>query len=388
MAADKKYGRSVFTENRFGVANQNKDAMTLHFRRKPRLALTLLGAMSILSACATPPPVQQPLPLPPAPIVRAPAPVIIAQPEPAPPPPMVIPTRSLEQRLRDPLVRAAAGHASLMQTVSLTSAVPISSDADLNRTMDALTAGFSPRLGPGLTSYGALVGAQNSQFVDSVRAEAEAVGMEGVIYQLYADPNYAASFSGASSAALDIHAAWSADKAAIASAAAAMKQQSYALQKDPAWKRKRSDDRKTRIAAIKSAGATRTNAGTSVMRGIAQAGAIPSYDYESAAKRAQFWQAFGRSQAPTSYNPSTAMTPRIKRALTLAALEALGGTGEQSQTWIENYMTTPVLAQCSNWSRLHTEQCVAAGHYKFEDAFCVAEHQLSDLDECLTKSGF
>lgn len=357
--------------------------MTKHIKKNISNSLIFAASAALLSACATPAP-------PPPPIVEAPAPVVVIMPEPlpAPKPRLTIPQRSVDQRLQDPLVRAAAGHASLMQTMSLVSAVPISTADDLNRNMDSLTAVFSPRLGPGMMSYGALVAAQNSQFTDSVIAEAEAVGVEGVIYKLYSDPNYASAFAGAPSAAMDINAAWAADKSMIASAGAAVKQQSYDLQKDPAWKKQRTDDRKARIASIKSAGRTRPMAGTTVMRGIAQAGAIRSDDFDAGAKRAEFWQAFGRSGAPNAYSPSTQMGPRVKKALTLAALETLGATGQPSQTWIQNYLTTPVLAQCSNWSRLHTEQCVAAGHYKYEDAFCVAEHQLTDTSECLTKARF
>ena len=75
-----------------------------------------------------------------------------------------------------------------------------------------------------------------------------------------------------------------------------------------------------------------------------------------------------------------------RKALTLSALEILGATGSDSSEWIENYMTSPRLTQCVNTARLNTEQCIAAGHFKYEDAFCIAEHELKEISDCLAQS--
>ena len=336
-----------------------------------------------IAACETtpaPPPPPQIVYAPaPEPVVYAPPPVIVA--------PLSVPQRSADVRMNETLVRSAASHAGVMRRVTRAAATPISSKDDLNRMMDDLTVLFSPTLGAGMTSYGALVATQNTQFVDSVLDKAQSDGLDSVVYQLYASPDYATQFSGSYGAAADVAAAWQEDISVIRSAGAQIKQQSYSLQKQPTWKKQRADSRKERIAALKSSRNILASIDSTSQRDIAAAGAVSSRDFDGPERTAAFWRAYSKS----GVSPGTAtprMSQRMKRALTLAALDTLGATDGKSSAWIANYTTTPVLNQCTNWARLHTEQCLAAGHYKYEDAYCIAEHQLTDGSECLSKSGY
>lgn len=349
-----------------------------------RQILPLFGLALWVSACATPPP-------PPAPvIVAAPPPVqtapVITAPAPVAPPPINIPMRSTDQRMSEALVRSASSHAGFMRAAQRAGYADIQTKDDLNRIMDDLTVAYSPLMGAGLTSYGALVAAQNTQFVDSVLDAAQNESVDRVVYQLYASPDYVTQFSGAYAGASDVASAWAEDKAALVNSAAALKQKSYDLQKDPAWKKQRADSRKERIAALKTSSSVVASIEQSAQRDIASAGAISSRDFTGPERSAAFWRAFGKTSVPIGGNP--VMSRRMKKTLTLAALETLGATGTDSSAWIRNYATTPQLNQCTNWIRLHVEQCLAAGHYKYEDAYCIAEHQLSDTAECLTKSGY
>jgi hypothetical protein len=47
-------------------------------------------------------------------------------------------------------------------------------------------------------------------------------------------------------------------------------------------------------------------------------------------------------------------------------------------------LNEPNVQRCINWARLDLNQCVAAGHFKYEDAYCIAEHALMDVARCLT----
>lgn len=348
--------------------------------RKDLFKLTLVLSSAIfLASCETAP---------------EPEPVIVVEPEPepvvyVPPPrePLRIAERPVEVRMTEPLIREAAAYGAFMQTVNR-SYSPMQSAGDLNANLDGLAVAYSPRFGAGMLSYGALVAAQNSQFVDSVMARADAEGVDAVTYKLFQSPSYVQSFSGASAAAQDVAASWWADRATINGAAASVKQQSYDLQKDPEWKKQRADNRKERIDAFKAAQNYRPQMAQSQIRDIAAAGSISSSDWDGDARRAAFWQAYGRGSKPASQTANTAFSPRMRRALTLGALEILGATDQQNATFVANYTNTPRLAQCMNWARLHAEQCLAAGHYKFEDAFCIAEHELGDLNDCLVKNGF
>jgi len=349
-----------------------------------RQILPLIGLTLWVSACATP------APPPPPVIIAAPpvqsAPVIIAPAPPPPPQALTIPMRSTDQRMNEALVRSASSHAGFMRAVRRAGYGDVQTKDDLNAIMDDLTVAYSPLMGSGLTSYGALVAAQNTQFVDSVLDAAQAESIDQLVYQLYASPDYVTQFSGAYSAASDVASAWAEDKAALLNSAAQLKQKSYDLQKDPAWKKQRTDSRKDRIAALKASSTVIASIEQSAQRDIASAGAVSSRDFTGPQRSAAFWRAFGKTGVPFGSSPE--MSRRMKKALTLAALETLGATGTDSSAWIRNYATTPQLNQCTNWIRLHVEQCLAAGHYKYEDAYCIAEHQLSDTADCLPKSGY
>ncbi len=343
----------------------------------------LIGIAALMAACATTS-APQPVIVAPAP---APAPVIVQAPPPAPAQqPLSLPARAPEVRMSEALVRSAASHAGIMRRVARAAAYPINDKNDLNRMMDDLTVMYSPILGAGMTSYGALIATQNTQFVDSVLDAAQSQGLDSVVYQLYAGADYATQFSGSYAAAADISAAWSEDISIIRSAGVQLKSQSYSLQKNPAWKKQRADSRKERIAALKASRNVLASIDSNSQRNIAAAGAVSSRDFDGPQRTEAFWRAFGKGGVMTGGNPQ--MNKRMKRALTLGALDVLGATDSKSSAWIANYMTTPSLNQCTKWARLHTEQCLAAGHYKYEDAYCIAEHQLTDGSDCLVKAGY
>ena len=338
----------------------------------------MLASMLILVACTTPPP--QPYPDTNASHTE-PAQAIIAPP---PPPPLHIRARPTGERMAEPLVRAAGNHAVLMGHVHQIVNEAINSPEHMNQTMDGLSQVFSPGIGPALIGYGALIGAQNSGFAEGVIETARYRGLDSVIYQLYVDPDFAASMPGAQSAIAEIQNAWANDIAALEQSAAHIKKQSYDLQKLPEWKKLRTDSRTERLEAIGQAQSLRFDPPDTTRRQIAQIGTIRQGDLDGPQKRQAFWQVFGYTPPPTpQIFPDQQNTTLQRKALTLSALEILGATGNDSSEWIENYMTSPWLAQCVNTARLNTEQCIAAGHFKYEDAFCIAEHELKEISTCL-----
>lgn len=346
---------------------------------KKRYAICSVSLFTLLMAgCATPPPVVEVVPEP-VPVYVEPE-VVITRYNP--------PVRSIETRMTEVLVRDASYHGSTMQRVTQAAYIPIQTREDLNGHLDGLAGVFTQRTGAGFLSYGGLIAAQNPQFVDSIIDRATAEGADTLVYKLYSDPNYVLTFDGAYSAASDVQAAWEEDKASFDTAAAAFKQQSYDLQKNPKWKKMRSGDRKARITKFKAAQTYAVSLPQQSQRDIAAAGRVESADFEGPNRSAAFWRAYGKSGKPVNYNGDGTVSVNTTKALTLGAIEVLGTSGKNSSTWIANYTVDVSLNQCLNWARLHTEQCLAAGHYKFEDAFCVAEHELKDVSECLTKGGY
>lgn len=335
----------------------------------------------IMSGCATPPP-----PPPPVVIVKEAPPVIVV--EPTLPPPLNIPARPAQTRMNETLVEGAADHAVLMQAISTAYAYTLTTPEQLNNMMDALSQVYSPGFGPSLLGYGALIGAQNTDFVEGVLETARYQGIDTVIYQLYSDPTYASSFPGASFAAADIQNAWVSDIDLIKSAGARVKQQSYDAQTQPTWKKMLTDDRMERIYTISQSKTVRfTPPPPQTRLSIAETGTLRAFDTEASRKRLQFWQTYGRASAPQNFgNTAQINNPVNQKAVTLAALEILGASGEQSRTWIDGYSFESKLNQCTTIARLNVEQCLAAGHFKYEDAFCIAQHELTDISNCMTQS--
>ncbi len=350
---------------------------TILLRR--RAQFFLLSGLLTLTACSTASTEVYPVLTEPQP---TPVPEIVA---PAPPPPLHIPVRPLETRTQESLIRAAGNHAVLMGYVHKIADETISSPEHMNQTMDNLSQVFSPGIGPALIGYGALIGAQNSQFAEGVIETARYRGLDTVIYQLYVDPGYAETFPGAELASADIQNAWMRDITALDHSAAHIKEQSYGLQKLSKWEQLRADSRAERLEAIGRAQSLRFNPPGSTKRQIAKTGTIRAADMNGPQKRQDFWQVFGQTTAPENQDlPKQSKTVMHHKALTLSALEILGATGKDSSEWIDNYMTSPSLTQCVNTARLNTEQCIAAGHFKYEDAFCIAEHELKEISTCLS----
>lgn len=340
------------------------------------------SAVLLLAACkTTEPPARAPV------IAQAPPQPIMQPKKPAPPPPLFIPARPTAERMNEPLVRAAGNHAVLMNRINLIPTESINSPEHMNQTMDGLSQVYSPSLGPALLGYGALIGAQSSEFVEGVMETARYQGIDSVVYQLYVNPDYAASLPGAPYAAAEIQNAWARDIAAIGRSGEHIKIQSYSLQKQDKWKKLRADSRPERLEALSRAKAARFKPPQVTTQKIAEVGTIRASDLDSTQKRQQFWQVYGRSGPPhTQTFKSQYKGAMHRKALTLSALEILGASSAESSVWIENYMTSPGLNQCINTARLNTEQCIAAGHYKYEDAFCIAEHELKEISNCLTGS--
>lgn len=294
-----------------------------------------------------------------------------------------LPQRPTHVRANEPLIIGTAYHAEFIRQLTQISAAQIDTPQNLDHAMDGLSQIFSPTLGANFLSYGALIGALNPDFVNGLKSTAQTKGLDVVIYNLYSNPNYAEQILGAASASADIRNAWTQDVANVISVGAAIKRQSYNLQTQKRWKQLSKAGRQARINIIKQ-----TNANFPLPP-LQRRQNFGNNEPNPQTKRQNFWRNFGRANAPrpTAMQPSANSTMNNK-ALTLAALEILEASGGQSQAWIEGYMVSPKLNQCVKKARLNMQQCLAAGHFKYEDAFCVAQHELIETSNCLQESLF
>lgn len=313
--------------------------------RARALAVAAVAATAVLAGCETPP---EPTPAPPPPVVVA-----------APPPPVTLNQGVAEQ---------AAVYLTFMRgAATLTADFP---DAESIQATMRRGAAYRPaQLSQGMIAYSAIIALQSPEFVAGVRSyAADPAQRRQMIDTILSDPGYAAALPGADAAAGLISAALMRDSATLTAIADAIENDAYKIQerRDPRrrWATTPIANRDQRLEAAKSLSA--------------QAMEIPHEQAAQlyAAAHAGFGLGVSGDRAAPPY------TPVIARALTIAALAALGAAGEDQRATTQVFTDDPVNQFCFDLSKLNLFQCLAASRPSYEDIFCVGRHVVRDLATC------
>lgn len=259
----------------------------------------------------------------------------------------------------------------------------LDSGAALDATMDELSRYYDgDRLVNAQIAYAALVAAQHPEFIDSVRAIADYYGTQTAMSALTHDPVYVTGFMGADLASQSVAGAIEEDVDQIRAVGTRYRQAAYDLQRER-WAQRRSRDREARLSALESA-SERLDVNFVLATPEPETGPVR---LGSAASL------FVQEDAETLAQPDLVLEVgeaqlqpderRVGRMLALAALQAIED-GDMSM--MDVLLDDPSVERCIAWVRLDLAQCIAAGHFKYEDSFCIAEHALNDVAECLTAS--
>ena len=263
---------------------------------------------------------------------------------------------------------------------------PIGSPEDLDNAMDSLTTFYSEdRLVRAWIAYTAMIAAQHPEYLDDVRELADYYGPEAAMSGLMYDPAYATSFENSAGAQDSVVEALERDSAQIREVSERYRAAAYDLQSSR-WANVRARDRQDRLAAIQHASE----------RNIALDAEVESRLNSGVAASELFETGATASASDAAMAPQLSLTvgeaavdpdrQRIGRILSVAALEDLSADPQRSREVIDALLSDPVVERCLAWVRLDLEQCVAAGHYKYEDSFCIAEHALLDVSRCIGAS--
>lgn len=298
----------------------------------------------------------------------------------------VLQLQSDAQPERRVLLDRAETYAAYHSDVGAAGQRPLLSGLDLDDTMDALAGYYSDdRLVDAQIAYAALVAAQHPQFIDAVRSVADYYGPEAAAQGLVNDPLYVTGFLGADTASDSVVDAISTDVRRIHEVGNRYRQASYDLQAE-AWAQARSSDRQARLASIEAASSRLQvqfadpahASGTHLSRrngSLASAAALAGDNFSAgSAPLPDLALTVGEAQL----QPDERRTGRI---LSVAALHAIESGDMRA---MDALLSEPGVERCILWARLDLNQCVAAGHFKYEDAFCIAEHALTDVARCLT----
>lgn len=297
------------------------------------------------------------------------------------PEPAAAPSLALTPPPSDPLVQNAETYAAYHADVGEAGRRELRSGADLDATMDALAQYYDgDRLVDAQIAYAALVAAQHPEFIDAVRAVADYYGSGVARSALLDDPVYVTGFMGADLAQASVLTAINEDVSSIRNVGSRYRQAAYDLQSET-WAARRARDRQDRLSALETA---------SERLEVDFRLAAPNQEAGAPLRSASSLFA-DRPAVPAPASPTLQVTVgeqqlepderRIGRMLAVAALQSIEAG---DMTALDRLLGDPSVERCITWARLTMAQCIAAGHFKYEDSFCIAEHALNDVADCLT----
>lgn len=291
---------------------------------------------------------------------------------------------------RAPLFGAAQVYADYHEEVDWAGRREIASARDLDETMDALAAYYDDEtLADAQLAYAALIATQHPEFIDSVRAVADYYGVEAARTGLLDDTLFVTGFDGAYEAGQSVREALDADAEELRAVSDRYRLAAYNLQSE-AWARRRNRDRSDRLAALEAA--------SDRLRVDFETPDPAELHARFAPTRGSIGSASALYEGGVAEGPSGPMSApdlvlnvgeaqlspderRVGRILAVAALQAVESADPAA---IDRLLQDPAAQRCIAWARLDLAQCVAAGQFKYEDSFCIAEHALNDIATCLS----
>lgn len=287
------------------------------------------------------------------------------------------------------LMETASTYAAFHSEVNAAGRRELRSGLDLDTTMDALAAYYDgDRLVDAQIAYAALVAAQNPEFIDAVRAVADYYGTDVAAQSLMNDPLYVTGFMGADRATQSVTSAIGEDVGRMDAVGLRYRQAAYNLQTE-AWAQRRARDRQERLAAIEGA-SSRLTTNFRLSEEMA-----PDVNAPTARRLGSATSLFENDIVTDDTGPITLsalevtvgerqLEPDERRVGQILVVAALQSIEDGDMSYMDQLLDNPAVDRCINWARLDLQQCVAAGHFKYEDAFCIAEHALADVADCLT----
>ncbi|MHA6289221.1 hypothetical protein [Maricaulis sp. CAU 1757] len=265
---------------------------------------------------------------------------------------------------------------------------PIGSGEDLDRAMDRLTSFYGEdQLVRAWIAYAAIIASRHPEYLDEVRELADYYGPQSAISGLIYDPTYATSFATSDVAEAHVVDVLEQDSAQLREVSERYRLAAYDLQSEQ-WANRRASDRRQRLAMLESIG----------QRPIALTDEFNfSFDerFEAGLPASALFERMDIPAARVNAAPSPHLTlnvgeaapdpdrTRVGRILSVAALQSISDDPSEVEQAIQSLLSDPIVERCLAWVRLDLQQCVAAGHFKYEDSFCISEHALLDVSRCL-----
>lgn len=293
----------------------------------------------------------------------------------------------------DPITDGAAVYATFHSDVSDVRNNPLGSASDIETTLTNLGGQNPDKLSSGWLAYSAMIASQDPEYQAAVRDIASFYGEESLRLGLKNDVRYARTLGGGTTAVTSALGATQADRRRLEGAGAYVKEQAYSLQ-GTSWAKARVGNTQGLINQMR----TTAISGRPVRSEIGAAFYDSNIDAvlsNAAGNSAEsLWDgvstAAGAVQFPILNLGYSGRDPRIRagkepvadKIATLAAYRILGSE-ETPAADMRTAMKERTTKNCLNMAQLNLHQCVAAAHKQYEVPFCIGEHALTDVGECI-----
>ena len=229
-------------------------------------------------------------------------------------------------------------------------------------------AGYAPaQLAEGAVAYGALVALQDPGFVEAVRDAARApAARDALARRLLDQPAAALELPGAEDTARRVSAVLGRSGAALAASGQAVRQASFAIQRQ-AWSKAPVEHAGERLKAVKSEGLLQS-------------------ELSAPDTQALMTSLVALRASPAPNGAAARPTAAVARALAVAALAVLGRGGEADAQEVASLLADARGSDCLKMAKLNLYQCLAVAGPHYEDMFCMGQHALADTGQCVVAS--
>lgn len=290
---------------------------------------------------------------------------------------------SLAQPRDTALEKAAAGYIRFREDIAAIEATPFTSAETTREAHRRLATHNSDELSSGWVAYAALVAADTPAFrkalEDAVSSKKKGknklAGADAFFAELSADPTYPRKLDGADEAIARVLAMTVQDAKRFSTLGEAFKEQAYAMQKTK-WGVAKIPASSARISDADSYGRSRASARTPSFAAVTDKGVTSPSLASAEGAWGPDWGKSAGSGRMTEPNAEVIMN----RVLNLAARYSVSGVNQKT---VSVYAKNDRSNQCLSFAQLTLRQCIAATRAPYEEAFCLGEHALNDVSNCV-----
>ncbi|MBL8530636.1 MAG: hypothetical protein JNK94_02785 [Hyphomonadaceae bacterium] len=291
---------------------------------------------------------------------------------------------------------AVSAYAAYQSDVSELRAARVSTAPELESVIERVSRHNRDGLTRGWVAYGSMTAAQSPAFVQGVRDAAAYYGRDAVIWAVTVDPSYARGLRGGQEVTRMLLDSAQADSSRIISVADRYQELAYSLQRQR-WANAVAPQQAQRVQRVRSLGAAGAPAdavptSVSPRLRVTPLSLSPTNDPTSFGGR-RFWDALsgaGEVVQVSASSPAMRVNPTrgeaLDRMAAVAALQALDAV-DSNQSAVSRLISDPRSRDCIEMAQLQLYQCMSAARFRYENTFCMQEHALRDIGQCIGNVG-